>query len=64
MNELIDEFQRRARSCRELARESAEHSDDVGYARCTGKADAYEHAAELVRQCLRESVHARFERDR
>ena len=61
MNELIDEFQRRARSCRELARESAEHSDD---ARCTGKADAYEHAAELVRQCLRESVHARFERDR
>ena len=41
-----------------------EHSDDVGYARCTGKADAYEHAAELVRQCLWESVHARFERDR
>lgn len=53
MNELIEDLQRRAKACRELAHKSAEHSDDVGYARCLGKADAYEHAAQLA-QCLRE----------
>lgn len=52
MSELIEDLQRRALSCRQLARESAKHGDDVGYARCMGKADAYEHAAALVQAYL------------
>jgi hypothetical protein len=64
MNELIEELQRQAESCRALADEYRKQDEDRGWRLLLGQADAYEHAAALARQCLRESVHARFERDR
>lgn len=50
MNDLIEDLKRRAKACRDLASECAEHGDEVSYTSAQSQALAYEHAAELVRR--------------
>ena len=49
VTELCNDYERRAKACDELARGYAEDDDIVPHARCSGKASAYCHAAELLR---------------
>ena len=49
VTELCNDYLRRAEAADVLARGYAEDDDIVPHARCSGKASAYRHAAELLR---------------
>lgn len=49
MSELIKELQRLADESQQSASECADRSDDMSYARFAGQAEAFKHAADLVR---------------
>lgn len=50
VTELHNDLLRRAEACDALATEFVAHHDEpIDAARCGGKADAYRHAAELLR---------------
>lgn len=48
LDELFDGLRRRARNCRVLAKKYRASRQSVDAARCSGKAQAYDHAAELL----------------
>lgn len=50
VTELHNDLMRRAEACDALAMEfSAHHDEPIDAERCSGKAEAYRHAAELLR---------------
>ena len=52
VGELFDGLRKRARDCRVLANKYRATRQKVDAARCSGKAQAYEHAAELLMATL------------